>query len=114
MEWKSTTPRAGWQDQVAGQGLTFHTDPTGPYWDESHYFEFSRDRTAACERATHALYALSLRACDRIVRDPALLRTFCGESRELSAYIEDSWRNSDPSLYLFLLVFDALRYVFYG
>jgi glutathionylspermidine synthase len=101
MKRKSIVPRQDWQRKVYNIGLTFHTDPTGPYWTESAYYEFDRDEISGIERATAELYRIALVAMEHVVRDREMLkRLFCRGSDDLCDYVEDSWKNSDPSLYL--------------
>ena len=47
----STNPRADWPAKVEQVGLTYHSHPQGPYWDESAGYELTADEVAALERA---------------------------------------------------------------
>lgn len=55
-------PRAGWQETVSSQGLTFHTPGGQPYWDESACYRFRSWQIDELERATNELQAMCLQA----------------------------------------------------
>ena len=62
MERVVATPRAGWQETVRAQGLTYHTPGGRPYWDESAFYRFRSWQIDELERATNELQDMCLQA----------------------------------------------------
>lgn len=67
MRREQRTPRLGWQEIVASQGLTFHTPEGVPYWDESACYQFSAVEVDRIEAATNELQEMCLAAAANII-----------------------------------------------
>lgn len=100
------TPRANWQQIVESQGLTFHETDAGSTWDESAYYTLSPRDVERLEAATRSLHEMCLEAVHALVKNNELGRV--GIPRAYRAWVAESWRRRDPSLYArFDLAFDA-------
>src|SRR4026208_569473 len=97
MERHSVAPRQGWQSTVEAQGLIWHSDADGPYWDESAYYSFSTAEIEMFEAASETLYELLLKAGDKIVSDPEIMEVF-GIPSYCHRAIKAAWRDEPPSL----------------
>ena len=97
------TPRQGWEQTVAEQGLVFGTpgrDGSGgarPYWDESVHYVFEMDEILSLEADVELLHSMCLDAVDHVVtterfRDFALPE-WCWEA------VAASWKRHDPHIY---------------
>jgi glutathionylspermidine synthase len=64
MERRTTSPRPNWTEIVESQGLSFHSTPAGPYWDESVFYHFTRREIDELEKASYALNDLCLQAIE--------------------------------------------------
>jgi len=90
--------RDGWQQTVAGQGLTYHTHENGqPYWREGAAYQFSSPQIETLEAATAELQALCLNAIEHVLatgrfRDFAL-------PEFLVPVIQASWEQDEVSIY---------------
>jgi glutathionylspermidine synthase len=91
-----TAPRNNWQASVENLGFGFHTTNV-PYWDESVYYEMGMDEIMAIEKATAALWDLSLGAVQHVV-DNKLYPQFCIPDWFVPQ-IEKSWNEDHPSIY---------------
>jgi glutathionylspermidine synthase len=64
----ATNPRADWQAKVEQVGLTYHSHPHGPYWDESACYELAADEVAALEGAANTLHHLCIEAAEAVIQ----------------------------------------------
>lgn len=114
MRRERSSPRAGWEQIVADQGMCFGTparDATGadrPYWDESVNYVFDMDEVLSIEASVEVLHSMCLEAVEHVV--------LTGRYRDFGLpewsweHIEKSWRRSDPHLYgRFDLRYDGRR-----
>lgn len=91
--------RPGWEARADEFGFKFHTMYGEKYWDESAYYRFSLSQIEAdIEDPTANIHALCLQAVDKVVNDDALMRRFAIPEPQW-AFIRESWRRKDPSLY---------------
>lgn len=90
-------PRPGWQAIVESQGLIWHSDPDGVYWDESACYSFTLAEIDAIEAATEELHALYLAAAERIAGDERLL-TLCGVPAHYHDAVRAAWQQQGPAL----------------
>lgn len=90
-------PRIQWPSLVEKQGLTYHTHESGPYWDESAYYEFQPAEILELEGATKRLHELCLEAAQAVIDRHWWDRLGIPESTR--AMIERSWERDDFSLY---------------
>ena len=93
----NVTPRDGWQGLVEAQGLIWHTDPTGVYWDESACYSFTLAEIEAIEAATEEVQHLYLEAGERIAGDERLL-SLCGIPASYHDAVRHAWRAQGPAL----------------
>jgi glutathionylspermidine synthase len=93
----SFKPRENWQTLVEEQGLIWHTDPDGVYWDESGCYSFTLAQIETIEDATEEVYQLFMEAGHRIAGDSRLLSQ-CGIPDAWHDAIRSAWRNQPPSL----------------
>jgi glutathionylspermidine synthase len=103
---ENSTPRAGWQDIVSSQGLTFHTPGGNTYWDESVCYRFRASEVDQIEAATNELQDMCLKAAQHIIgnRRYAELRI----PPAAIPFIESTWNSEPPSIYgRFDLAFDG-------
>ena len=107
MERIPTTPRPGWQQTVAAQGLTFHTANGGkPYWDESAFYRFTSGEIDALERATYALSEMCLRAAEYVVSEN--LWEMFQIPPAFVPWVRASWERDERTIYgRFDLAFDG-------
>ena len=91
------TPRADWRTQVEALGFTYHTHDTGPYWDESAYYEFTAREVDELEAAGNALHALCLEAAQAVIDRGWWSRL--GIPAKAVPAILASWERDDPSVY---------------
>lgn len=91
------TPRAGWEAAVEEQGLIWHTDAAGAYWDESACYSFTLAEIETLEAASEEVYALYREAGTRISSDERLL-SLCGIPSTYHAAVQESWRAQGPAL----------------
>lgn len=114
MRRQRSSPRAGWEQIVADQGMCYGTparDATGadrPYWDESVHYVFDMDEVLSIEASVEVLHSMCLEAVEHVV--------LTGRYRDFGLpewsweHIEKSWRRSDPHLYgRFDLRYDGRR-----
>lgn len=114
MRRQRSSPRSGWEQIVADQGMCYGTparDATGadrPYWDESVHYVFDMDEVLSIEASVEVLHSMCLEAVEQVV--------LTGRYRDFGLpewsweHIEKSWRRSDPHLYgRFDLRYDGRR-----
>lgn len=97
MERHSVAPRDDWQAAVEAQGLIWHSDADGPYWDESAYYAFTLAEIERFEEASEAVYQLFLEAGEWIVGHKDVLEQF-GIPDYCHKAIRAAWRDEPPSL----------------
>lgn len=90
-------PRDGWQREVEHQGLIWHSDARGVYWDESAAYAFGPAEIETIETASEELHELYREAGHRIASDERLMAQ-CGIPAPYHAAVSDSWRRRDPAL----------------
>jgi glutathionylspermidine synthase len=90
-------PREDWRDRVASVGLTYHTHDSGPYWDESAYYELTRSEVDALERAANTVHRLCIEAAEAVIENNWFARLGIPERAVPS--IIGSWERDDFSLY---------------
>ncbi|CAM5695266.1 hypothetical protein MAUB1S_05155 [Mycolicibacterium aubagnense] len=114
MRRERSTPRPGWRQIIAKQGMCFDTPALGaderrrPYWDESVHYVFDMDGVLAIEASVEVLHSMCLDAVEQVVLTERY-RDF-GLPEWSWPHIEKSWRRSDPHLYgRFDLRYDGRR-----
>lgn len=90
-------PRQDWQSKVAAQGLVFHTEDEGIYWDESAYYEFSNSEVEDLELATNECHRLCMEAVQHVI-DTKNYEPF-GLSPAVVERVEWAWEAEPPMLY---------------
>lgn len=101
MERMAISPRDGWQQKVAEQGLVFHT-PEGegmdrPYWDESACYRFTAAEIDVLEAAGNRLQEMCLEAAQHII-DKKRYAELAIPAAAVPA-IEWAWENEPPAIY---------------
>jgi glutathionylspermidine synthase len=114
MRRQRSSPRVGWQQIVADQGMCYGTparDAAGaerPYWDESVHYVFAMDEVLSIEASVEVLHSMCLEAVEQVALTERY-RDF-GLPEWSWEHIEKSWRRSDPHLYgRFDLRYDGRR-----
>jgi len=97
VERHTIAPRADWQRKVEEQGLIWHSDADGPYWDERAYYAFTLEEIDRIEAATEAVHALFVEAGEWIANDRDALDVF-GIPEYCHKAIRQSWQNEPPAL----------------
>jgi glutathionylspermidine synthase len=91
-------PRENWQKIVEEQGLYFHTSEDGtPYWNESAYYEFTRQEIDQIEKATYALNEMCLAVVQHVIDNNLFERFQIPPGYE--EYIIRSWEEDEHSIY---------------
>jgi len=90
-------PRPDWQARVEEHGLVWHTDPDGPYWDESACYAFTLAQIEEIEAATEEVQRLYRAAGERIAQDERLL-ALCGVPSSYHQAVRDAWQAQPPAL----------------
>jgi glutathionylspermidine synthase len=105
MRRNTATVRDDWKRKVEELGFSFHTiDDT--YWDESAYYQFSKQEVDVLESATEELFDRCLDAVQHVI-DKKLYHLFKID-KQFIPLIEDSWNADRPSIYgRFDLVYDG-------
>ena len=108
MQRVSITPRADWQRRVEEIGLTYHTHESGPYWDESAYYELASREVDELEAAGNVLHELCIKAAEAVIDQGWWDRLAI--PRAAVPVILDSWEKDEFSLYGRLdLAYDGLQ-----
>lgn len=101
MERVASSPRDGWQQKVAKQGLVFHTpEDEGmdrPYWDESACYRFTTAEIDMLEAAGNRLQEMCLEAAQHVI-DRKRYAELEIPSAAIPA-IEWAWENEPPAIY---------------
>src|SRR4051812_20348796 len=92
-----TTPRANWQAEGGGGGLTYHTPEGQTYWDESAHYELTSGEVDKFEKAGNDVYELCLKAAQHVIDNNLYERLAI--PAEAAPLIEASWNRDDLSLY---------------
>lgn len=90
-------PREDWRERVASVGLTYHTHDTGPYWDESAFYELTPGEVDVLERAANTLHYLCIEAAEAVIENNWFARLGIPERAVPS--IIGAWERDDFSLY---------------
>jgi glutathionylspermidine synthase len=97
MKRHAVIPRPDWPAKVEAVGLTYHSHPHGPYWDESACYEFSTDEVNALESAANTLHRLCIEAAEAVIQNGWWARL--GIPAAAVPCILQSWERDDFSLY---------------
>lgn len=90
-------PRADWPAKVEQVGLTYHSHPHGPYWDESACYELAADEVTALETAANTLHYLCIEAAEAVIQRGWWDRL--GIPATAVPSILQSWERDDFSVY---------------
>jgi len=91
--------RPNWRQTADQYGFQFHTMYGEPYWDETHYYQFSlRQIENDLEDPTEEIHQMCLEVVDEVVNSESMLRRFQIPEGMWGA-VADSWRKKEPSLY---------------
>lgn len=93
----SVQPRENWQATVEAEGLIWHSDADGPYWDESACYSFTMAEIELIEAATEEVRELYTEAGNKIASDDRLL-SMCGVPSAFHDAVRESWRRRGPAL----------------
>lgn len=93
----TTKPRIGWKEKVESLGFSFHTLMGEKYWDEFHYYTFTKDEIETVETATNELYEMCLTAVQHVI-DNNLYHLFKIDPIYIN-YIVKSWDEEHPAIY---------------
>ena len=105
MRRNTATVRDDWKRKVEELGFSFHTID-GTYWDESAYYQFTKQEVDVLESATAELFDRCLDAVQHVI-DKKLYHLFKID-KQFIPLIEDSWNADRPSIYgRFDLVYDG-------
>ncbi len=97
MQRHSFSVRPNWREKVEGVGLTYHTHESGPYWDESAYYELSAAEVDVLEAAGNTLHALCIAAAEAVIKHNWWTRL--GIPAAAIPALLDSWERDEFSLY---------------
>jgi glutathionylspermidine synthase len=105
---KPSSPRIGWQETVASQGLVIHSPGGRKYWDESVCYRFGAKDVDEIEKATNDLQEMCLAAGQYIIDN----RRYADLKIPAAAIpaIEAAWEKEPPSIYgRFDLAYDGVN-----
>lgn len=94
---EANSPRPDWKSRVEEAGLVWHGGDHVPYWTEDEHLVLNMEAAETLEDAASELHALSLEACEEIVRRGWWDRLAIPD--EAVGMIQTSWMASDFSLY---------------
>jgi glutathionylspermidine synthase len=97
MQRQSFSPRPRWQEKVEEIGLTYHTHETGPYWDESAFYELTAREVDELEGAANSLHQLCIEAAEAVVENNWWSRLAIPDAAV--PVIVESWEKDDFSVY---------------
>lgn len=107
MQRHTINPRPHWIARVEETGLTYHSHPTGPYWDESTCYELTAAEIQSLESAANTLHTLCLEAAEAVIQRGWWERLAI-PAPAIPAILQ-SWERDDFSLYgRFDLAFDGV------
>lgn len=89
--------RADWQAKVEALGLSYHTLPGEPYWDESACYHFTAAEIDRLEAATNELHRICIEAAGHLI-ERRLFEPF-GIAEQFIPLIVNSWEREDLSLH---------------
>ncbi len=89
--------RADWQQRAKQLGFDYANIEDGSYWDETACWELTADDVDMLDRTTAELERLCLLAVDYAVSHD--LHDILGLPPSMWAYVTESWRRREPSLY---------------
>jgi glutathionylspermidine synthase len=90
-------PRPDWRKKVESVGLSYHSHPHGPYWDESACYELSAVEVNALETAANQLHYLCIDAAEAVIKNNWWVRL--GIPAQAIPTLLKSWERDDFSLY---------------
>ncbi len=91
--------RPDWKQEAEALGFGFHSMYGAPYWDESRAYEFTLSEIEEhLEDPSEDLWKMCLDLVGHVVADPALM-SLMAIPEAYHAWIAESWRRGDPSLY---------------
>ena len=93
----TSVPRADWQARVEAEGLIWHSDADGAYWDESAYYSFTLAEIEGFEAQTEEVGTLYRAAGERIAGDAVLLAR-CGIPPGYHDAVRSAWQTQGPTL----------------
>jgi glutathionylspermidine synthase len=94
---EANAPRPDWKRRVEESGLIWHGADGDTYWSEDRHLVLTLKAAETLEDAANELHALSLEACEQIVRRGWWDRLAIPDSA--AGLIQASWMTSDVSLY---------------
>lgn len=97
MQRLSATPRANWRDVVREQGLTWHSDDSGLYWDEGGYYSFSAAEIDRLETATNELERMCRQAIEHVLATDGFAAFHIPE--RYRDWIRRSYERDEPTIY---------------
>jgi glutathionylspermidine synthase len=108
MRRERSSPRRGWQQTVAAQGLPFHTPEGRTYWDESVCYRFSVAEVDVIEKATNDLQQMCLAAAQHVIDQDRFAEFGIPTAAVLA--IRAAWNAEPPSIYgRFDLAYDGVN-----
>lgn len=90
-------PRPDWRMRVESIGLSYHTHDSGPYWDESAYYQLTAHDVALLETSANAVHQLYLQGAEAVISQGWWDRL--GIPAIAVPAILSSWEQDDFSLY---------------
>ena len=90
-------PRPDWQAKVEALGLSYHTAPGEPYWDESVCYRFTAAEIDRLEAATNELHRICIEAAGHVI-ERKLFAEF-GIAERFVPLVVNSWERDDLSLH---------------
>jgi glutathionylspermidine synthase len=91
-------PRAGWRDEAARVGFTFHHLDGALYWDERAWYEFTLAQAETVEDAAAAIHAMCLEFVAEAVDSERIMERLAIPEAARD-YVAATWKRGDPSLY---------------
>ncbi|TVV75733.1 glutathionylspermidine synthase family protein [Sphingomonas solaris] len=92
-------PRPDWRAKAEAIGFVYHDTAGAPYWDESAAYAFTlREIEEDIELVATQLHAMCLDLVDEVVASEALMTRLAIPTAH-HAFVADSWRTRQPSLY---------------
>ncbi|WP_293884267.1 glutathionylspermidine synthase family protein [Sphingomonas sp.] len=92
-------PRTDWREKADAIGFVYHDTDGAPYWDEATAYGFTlAEIENDIEPAAEAVHQLCLQLVDEVVRNDALMDRLA-IPEPYRAFVAESWRSRQPSLY---------------
>jgi glutathionylspermidine synthase len=93
----SIQPRPDWQAKVEALGLSYHSLPAEPYWDETVCYRFTAAEVDRLEAATNELHRICIQAAGHVIEKRRYAEF--GIPDRFVPLIVNSWEREDLSLY---------------